>query len=324
MNRLYVVEGSPTLHRRLGRPPARAAQLRDRGLRPRGGRGPRRRGRGRRSTHAWVAPLAKDLKRAGARALVIAGESQPPAVHALAHAINEALGAVGTTVTYTAPAEAAPVGETAALAALVGEMEAGAVEVLVVLGSNPVYAAPADLDVRRGARQGAAPGPPRALPRRDGRALPLAPAGLAPARELGRPARRRRHGLDRPAADRAALQHALRASRSWPPSARASRRATRSSARTGRRSSAPADFEKRWNRALHDGVVAGTAFADEGGARSTPGEWAKRGRRRRRRPASRSPSAPTPPSSTGASPTSAGCRSCPGRSPSSPGTTWRS
>ena len=50
--------------------------------------------------------------------------------------------------------------------------------------------------------------PPRALPRRDGRALPLAPAGLAPARELGRRARRRRHRLDRAAAHRAALQHA--------------------------------------------------------------------------------------------------------------------
>ena len=97
--------------------------------------------------HAWVAPIVKDLKRAGARALVIAGESQPPAVHALAHAMNEALGAVGTTVTYTAPAEAAPVGETAALQALVGEMQAGTVEVLVILGSNPAYAAPADLKI---------------------------------------------------------------------------------------------------------------------------------------------------------------------------------
>ena len=56
MNRLYVVEGSPTSDRRLRRPPAGAAQLRDRGLRPRGGGGPRRRRPRAASTHAWVAP----------------------------------------------------------------------------------------------------------------------------------------------------------------------------------------------------------------------------------------------------------------------------
>ena len=139
--------GLAHVHRRLRRPPPGAAQLRDRGLRPRGG-GRASASRPRAAPpHAWAAPIAKDLKRAGARALVIAGESQPPAVHALAHAMNEALGAVGTTVTYTAPAEAAPVGQAAALAALVGEMQAGAVEVLVVLGANPAYAAPADLEI---------------------------------------------------------------------------------------------------------------------------------------------------------------------------------
>ncbi len=84
----------------------------------------------------------EDLKRAGARGLVLAGETQPPAVHALAHAINEALGAVGTTVVYTEPAEMA--GD-ASLGELVEEMKAGEVEALVITGANPVYAAPADL-----------------------------------------------------------------------------------------------------------------------------------------------------------------------------------
>src|SRR5262249_10383413 len=74
-------------------------------------------------------------------------ESQPPAVHAIAHAINESLGAVGTTVSYTAPAEAQPGGETAALAALVEEMRQGQVEMRVALGANPVYSAPAHLKI---------------------------------------------------------------------------------------------------------------------------------------------------------------------------------
>ena len=58
----------------------------------------------------WVGPLVKDLQRAGAKALVIAGDHQPPAVHALAHAINSRLGSVGTTVRVTAPVEARPDG----------------------------------------------------------------------------------------------------------------------------------------------------------------------------------------------------------------------
>ena len=87
------------------------------------------------------------FRHAMVRAAVIVGESQPPAVHAIGHAINEALGAFGSTVSFTAPAETSPGGETDALAQLVSEMSDGKVELLVVLGSNPVYAAPADLSV---------------------------------------------------------------------------------------------------------------------------------------------------------------------------------
>ena len=51
----------------------------------------------------WMGPLVKDLQAARGRSLVIAGEGQSPAVHALAHAMNAALGNVGTTVSYTQP-----------------------------------------------------------------------------------------------------------------------------------------------------------------------------------------------------------------------------
>src|SRR5208283_3632327 len=68
----------------------------------------------------------------------------PPAVHALAHAINEALGNQGHTVTYTEPVEANPVDQMESLRELVADMEAGRVDVLAIVGANPVYSAPRD------------------------------------------------------------------------------------------------------------------------------------------------------------------------------------
>jgi Fe-S-cluster-containing dehydrogenase component len=93
----------------------------------------------------WVAAVADDLRQHRGRSLVIAGDQQPPMVHALAHAMNYALGYVGRTVSYTDPIEASPVDHMASLLELVSDMAAGTVEVLVILGGNPVYAAPADL-----------------------------------------------------------------------------------------------------------------------------------------------------------------------------------
>ena len=93
----------------------------------------------------FVAALVKDLLAHKGAAVVIPGDSQPPAVHALAHAMNQALGAVGTTVFYTDPVEAKPQDQTAALKELVGEMKAGKVDLLLIVGGNPVYDAPADL-----------------------------------------------------------------------------------------------------------------------------------------------------------------------------------
>ena len=104
-------------------------------------------GQGSASAQSWIAALVKDLQAAKGRSLVIAGDTQPPAVHALAHAMNEALGNVGTTVTYTQTAEARPTNQLAGLKELVGEMNAGTVSFLLILGGNPVYTAPADLKI---------------------------------------------------------------------------------------------------------------------------------------------------------------------------------
>ena len=78
--------------------------------------------------------------------LVVVGDHQPPAVHALAHALNNQLGNIGTTVFYTDPVDANPVNQTESIKDLVADMRAGKVDLLVILGGNPVYDAPGDLN----------------------------------------------------------------------------------------------------------------------------------------------------------------------------------
>ena len=79
---------------------------------------------------------------------MIAGEYQPPAVHALAHAMNATLGNVGKTVFYTDPIEANPVDQLASLQDLVKDLDAGAVDLLLIVGGNPVFTAPVELGMR--------------------------------------------------------------------------------------------------------------------------------------------------------------------------------
>jgi MoCo/4Fe-4S cofactor protein with predicted Tat translocation signal len=93
----------------------------------------------------WIDPLVSDLQASKGRSLVIAGDGQPAIVHALAHAMNDALGNVGTTVTYTQTAEVQPIDQRAALRTLVNDMNAGTVAMLIVMSANPVYSAPVDL-----------------------------------------------------------------------------------------------------------------------------------------------------------------------------------
>jgi len=89
--------------------------------------------------------VAEDLEANRGAGLVLAGEQQPPVVHALAHAINAALGNAGATVIYTAPVEARPTNQTDEIASLANEISAGQVELLLMIGGNPAYNAPGDL-----------------------------------------------------------------------------------------------------------------------------------------------------------------------------------
>ena len=94
----------------------------------------------------WVSAVWRDLSAHRGSSLVIAGEQQPPFVHALVHAVNAALGNVGKTVVYTESIEANPVNQVESLRDLVNDLNAGKVDFFVILGGNPVYDAPADFD----------------------------------------------------------------------------------------------------------------------------------------------------------------------------------
>jgi MoCo/4Fe-4S cofactor protein with predicted Tat translocation signal len=94
----------------------------------------------------WMDAVARDLQRHRGACLVIAGEQQAPAVHALAHAMNQALGNVGRTVVYTQAVEVNPVDEIASLRELTADMDAGRVTTLLISEENPVYTAPADIE----------------------------------------------------------------------------------------------------------------------------------------------------------------------------------
>ncbi|HET7184717.1 MAG TPA: TAT-variant-translocated molybdopterin oxidoreductase [Terriglobales bacterium] len=94
----------------------------------------------------WLDAVGKDLQQHRGRAVVIPGEYQPPVVHALAHAMNEALGAAGATVLYTDPIVEGAVSQAESIKELVADMNAGKVQLLLILGGNPVFDAPADLN----------------------------------------------------------------------------------------------------------------------------------------------------------------------------------
>ncbi len=92
----------------------------------------------------YVAAIADDLRAAGGNAVVLAGETQPPEIHALCAALNDAL---GSGIVEYLDAGTGPIRPPAEeLSELVQDMRAGNVDVLLMLGTNPVYNAPAGLD----------------------------------------------------------------------------------------------------------------------------------------------------------------------------------
>jgi len=146
MNRLYVVESTPTSTGAKAdhRWPVRATEVLEvakmMGERLFGQHGPAQ------SASDFAVGAYQDLVNHREAGVVLVGDHQPPAVHALAHAINHQLGNIGTTVFYSDPVDANPVNQTESIKDLVADMRAGKVDLLVILGGNPAYDAPADLN----------------------------------------------------------------------------------------------------------------------------------------------------------------------------------
>ncbi|MGP1308859.1 MAG: TAT-variant-translocated molybdopterin oxidoreductase [Phycisphaerales bacterium] len=95
---------------------------------------------------AWLNALADDLVANRGAAAILVGEQLPAWCHALAHAMHDALGCVGSTVSYTSSGDADRGAGVEALARLVADLNAGRVETLVILGVNAAYSAPGDLN----------------------------------------------------------------------------------------------------------------------------------------------------------------------------------
>jgi MoCo/4Fe-4S cofactor protein with predicted Tat translocation signal len=95
---------------------------------------------------SFVESAESDLQAHKGSGLVIVGDHQPPIVHAVAHSMNHALGSIGKTVFYTDPVDANPTNQTESIKELAADINSGKVDLLIILGGNPAYDAPADLD----------------------------------------------------------------------------------------------------------------------------------------------------------------------------------
>ncbi len=89
--------------------------------------------------------IGRDLKEHRGSSVVVVGDHLPTSVHDLAHNINLNLGNIGKTVFYSDPVDANPINQVESLKELIADMSAGKVDLLVIMGGNPVYDVPYDL-----------------------------------------------------------------------------------------------------------------------------------------------------------------------------------
>ena len=133
MNRLYVVEATPSLTGAMAdhRIALRPDELEKLALELAGG-----------AISKTANAIIHDLHAHAGKSVVVAGEFESPLVHEAARRLNETLGNVGVTVDYpnlvsTGARE---------LRELIDDIKTSVVDTLIIIGGNPVYDAPADFD----------------------------------------------------------------------------------------------------------------------------------------------------------------------------------
>ncbi|MGA7129301.1 MAG: TAT-variant-translocated molybdopterin oxidoreductase [Chthoniobacterales bacterium] len=98
---------------------------------------------------AWMQECVARLQASRGHCLVVAGYRQPALVHHWVHAINVALGNIGKTVSYRQVTGISLASPSQGIAKLAQELASGQVEMLVILGGNPVFDAPANLEFEK-------------------------------------------------------------------------------------------------------------------------------------------------------------------------------
>jgi molybdopterin-containing oxidoreductase family iron-sulfur binding subunit len=96
----------------------------------------------------WCVEAAAALDVSRGRSLILVGAHYPAEVQALGVILNERLGNLGATLRFSDPVLAIPPDGAQSLPALAADIKTGRVSNLAILGANPVYTAPADLDFR--------------------------------------------------------------------------------------------------------------------------------------------------------------------------------
>jgi molybdopterin-containing oxidoreductase family iron-sulfur binding subunit len=209
----------------------------------------------------WVKLVAGKLDQHRGRSLVLTGRRQPPEVHALVHQLNLLLGNTGKTVAYRAAAPFETIDHLQRLRELTADLDSGAADSVIILGGNPVFDAPPDLDFPARLAKAKFSAHLSQYVDETSRAcewhIPEAhfletwsdarafDGTISLVQPLIEPlfGGRSKHQLlaallnDRAVADYDLLRRHWQERRGW------------------------ADFEKEWRRSLHDGVIAGTSTA---------------------------------------------------------------
>src|SRR5258708_28064234 len=101
----------------------------------------------------WLPCVVDDLRAHPGESVIVSGPHQTAALHAIVHRLNEKLGNLGRTVFYSEPIVSGPRNGFASLRELTDELNAGSVRTLVILGGNPAFTAPTDIDFRAAVRK---------------------------------------------------------------------------------------------------------------------------------------------------------------------------